>query len=54
MIIATLNEQERALLIMALQETKYECLIAFDPTDEAFKVKIDNGIWSPPLGIRQK
>ena len=34
----------------ALQEARFEVLVAYDEIDGAFKVKIDGGTWSPPMG----
>jgi hypothetical protein len=36
------------------REGIFECLIAWDPIDEAIKVKINSGSWSPPLGMLRK
>ena len=27
-----------------------DVLVAIDPIDRAFKMKINNGVWSPPMG----
>lgn len=51
MLIIKLDETQAIVIGMALQEAHYEALVAFDPIDNAFKVKIDNGRWSPPMGI---
>jgi len=50
MTIYSLNRDEVAYLISALQESKYEVLVGSDPTDSAFKVKIDGHTWSIPMG----
>lgn len=45
-----LTKQEIADVIDALTRAKFDVLVAVDPIDQAFKVKIDGGTWSPPLG----
>lgn len=50
MMVIELNVEDRAQVAMALARAKYEVLVAVDTIDEAFKIKIDGGIWSPPLG----
>jgi hypothetical protein len=32
-----------------LANATYEALIAYDPIDDAIKIKVDGGTWSPPL-----
>ncbi len=34
----------------ALREARFEVLVAVDDIDGAFKIKIDGGTWSPPMG----
>lgn len=34
----------------ALREARFEVLVAVDDLDGAFKIKIDGGTWSPPMG----
>ena len=34
----------------ALQDARFEVLVAVDDIDGAFKIKIDGGTWSPPMG----
>jgi len=48
-----LNNLERHNLLMCLEETKHEFLIAYDSVDDAIKWKVDGGTWSPPMGEGQ-
>jgi hypothetical protein len=48
--VYSLNRDEVHYLIGALQNSKVEVLVGTDPIDDAFKFKIDGGIWSPPIG----
>ena len=50
MAVYSLNDIERDWIVEALQSAKYEALIATDPIDDAVKIKIDGGCWSPPMG----
>jgi len=50
MEIKSLNRDEVNQLIHALQASTHEVLVGFDPIDDAFKWKIDGGLWSPPMG----
>lgn len=50
MEIKSLNRDEVNQLIHALQVSTHEVLVGFDPIDDAFKWKIDGGLWSPPMG----
>jgi hypothetical protein len=34
----------------AITSAKFEVLVSVDEIDAAFKVKIDGGSWSPPMG----
>lgn len=51
MIIAKLTHDEKDEIIGYLTGQHYEMLIAYDPVDEAFKVKVDGHSWSRPLGV---
>ncbi len=50
MMVIQLNELEREEVKRAVGNAKYEILVAVDPIDQAFKVKVDGGIWSRPMG----
>ena len=54
MRIISLSPAEITKLIDALQASKSSVLVAIDgPPQElapVFKIKIDGGIWSPPMG----
>ncbi len=50
MTIYKLNPEEVRDLIRTLETSQYEVLVASDPIDSAFKIKIDGGRWSPPMG----
>jgi hypothetical protein len=50
MMIVTLSPPEIEALAEALMAAEIEVLVAVDPDDRSFKVKIDGGIWSPPMG----
>lgn len=38
----------------AIADARFEVLVAIDEIDQSFKVKIDGGTWSPPLGTEVK
>jgi hypothetical protein len=48
--VISLSLEETRALIEDLQAAGHEVLVATDPIDRAFKVKIDGGAWSPPMG----
>jgi hypothetical protein len=50
MMVIRLSDMERKQVIAALERATCDCLVAVDTIDEAFKVKVDHGTWSPPLG----
>lgn len=52
MIAASLNYHEGHLIFdMLINRLSTDTiLIAFDPVDKAFKFKVNNGAWSPPMG----
>ena len=50
MNIISLSREETETLIEDLQAANHEVLVATDPIDQAFKIKIDGGTWSPPMG----
>jgi hypothetical protein len=50
MTIYKLSLFERDQLMVALENAKAEILVGSDPIDRAFKVKIDGGLWTPPMG----
>jgi hypothetical protein len=57
MLVIKLSAVELASVIGQLkyaQDNYGEVRVSVDPTDQAFKVKIDGGIWSPPLGRRDQ
>ena len=45
-----LSSQERQNLADALNDARYEIIVATDDIDDAFKIKVDGGCWSPPMG----
>jgi hypothetical protein len=53
MIMATLSAAEREEIAEMFKHPAWEVIIAFDPIDQAFKFKVDQGIWSPPFGAFQ-
>ena len=50
MFVIKLTNNEAQEVAEALASASWEVLVAYDPIDKAFKVKIDGGIWSPPMG----
>lgn len=55
MIIAKLSQHDcdQIAMIVANNDQWDEVLIAFDPIDQAFKFKINQGTWTPPIGTFQ-
>lgn len=51
MNVIRLTPEEVAEVIAQLQGFSYEVLVATDPVGKSFKIKIDGGIWSPPMGV---
>ncbi len=45
-----LSPDEVAYIIAKMRAALYEVLVAVDPADQSFKIKIDGGTWSPPAG----
>jgi hypothetical protein len=50
MPIYSLSREEVRRLIEILTNSTTEVLVGTDPIDDAFKIKVDGGIWSPPMG----
>jgi hypothetical protein len=50
MMVIKLTPAECYQVTEAIRRADYEVLVAVDTIDEAFKVKVDGGTWSPPLG----
>ena len=51
MYIVQIELPEAEQIADALMSARFEVLVAYDEMDEAFKVKIDGGVWSPPIGV---
>lgn len=51
MLIVSLSPDQAADVAKALEAARFEVLVAVDLIDRAFKVKIDGGTWSPPMGV---
>jgi hypothetical protein len=50
MYVVKLTNNEAQQIAEAMANASWEVLVAYDPIDDAFKVKIDGAIWSPPMG----
>lgn len=50
MMVIKLSPSDALQVTEAMRRADYEILVAVDTIDEAFKVKVDGGTWSPPLG----
>lgn len=50
MYVVKLDKPDAEAIAKALSLGTYEFLIAYDPIDEAVKVRIDGWTWSPPMG----
>jgi hypothetical protein len=50
MMVIKLSPADAEQVAGFIGHAKTEILVAVDTIDEAFKIKIDGGIWSPPLG----
>jgi hypothetical protein len=51
MYVVQIELSEAEEIADALKSARFEVLVAYDEMDEAFKVKIDGGTWSPPMGV---
>lgn len=49
MHIVDLSLDHAKMIVDALASARQQALIAYDPIDDAIKVKIDGGTWSPPF-----
>jgi hypothetical protein len=52
MIVIRLSPAEIEAIAEALQAAEIEVLVAIDPGDWSFKMKVNGGVWSPPMGKR--
>jgi hypothetical protein len=50
MLVITLSQADARNMAYVLNLTAYEAVVGYDPIDDAVKVKIDGGPWSPPFG----
>lgn len=54
MLIVKLTRAEAAMVAAEISRSDvYTVRVAFDLTDKAFKVKVNEGVWSPPIGEPQ-
>lgn len=51
-LIVSLSLEQAAMVKEALEHARFEVLVGVDLLDRAFKLKIDGGVWSPPMGVQ--